>query len=179
MMPPGLRRSFPFLLAATILGMVLPGCEKPAPAPTDVPVTIRPGSWYKTPLEGKATVMNGDTFVVGDEVVHLWGISAPEWCAKGSKESQHHLEQLIEHQTITCDRKNRMSGNTTVGRWCHTDAIKDVSKRMVADGYAVDWPKYSDNDYRDVQAEAVQARRGLWAFLQPWNAEQARNSCPK
>jgi endonuclease YncB( thermonuclease family) len=167
------------LIAFAILASFVASCERQDETPQPAPVIIRPGSWYKTPVEGKATVMTGDTFSVKGETVHLWGISAPEWCARGSKESQQHLEQLIEHQMVTCDRVNRMSGNTTVGRWCHTALIADVSKQMVADGYAVDWPKYSVNEYLEAQAEAVKAQRGLWAFLEPWNAEQARNSCPK
>ncbi|WP_051228159.1 thermonuclease family protein [Pleomorphomonas oryzae] len=39
----------------------------------------------------------------------------------------------------------------------------DVNRWLVANGYAVNWPRYSKGRYADEQEKAQAARLGIWA----------------
>jgi endonuclease YncB( thermonuclease family) len=46
----------------------------------------------------------------------------------------------------------------------------DLAGWLVAQGLALDWPRYSGGTYADAQDVARRAERGLWqgAFVRPW-----------
>lgn len=46
----------------------------------------------------------------------------------------------------------------------------DIGQWLVANGHALDWPKYSKGKYEDAQRSAEKAKRGIWAgsFVVPW-----------
>jgi len=46
----------------------------------------------------------------------------------------------------------------------------DLARWLVAQGLALDWPRYSGGTYADAQDAARRAERGLWqgAFVRPW-----------
>jgi endonuclease YncB( thermonuclease family) len=46
----------------------------------------------------------------------------------------------------------------------------DLARWLVAQGLALDWPRYSGGIYADAQDAAQRAERGLWqgAFVRPW-----------
>jgi hypothetical protein len=46
----------------------------------------------------------------------------------------------------------------------------DLGDWLVRNGLALDWPEYSKRKYDDVQREAEQAGRGMWAgsYVEPW-----------
>ncbi|MGL3111932.1 thermonuclease family protein [Bradyrhizobium sp. BR 1432] len=46
----------------------------------------------------------------------------------------------------------------------------DVGQWLVANGHALDWPRYSKRKYEDAQRAAQKSQRGIWAgsFIEPW-----------
>lgn len=39
----------------------------------------------------------------------------------------------------------------------------DVNRWLVANGYAIEWPKYSKGRYADEQLKAMDAKAGIWS----------------
>ena len=138
-----------------------------------------PGPAEAEPLIGTASVIDGDTIEIHGQRIRLNGIDAPEstqLCLDGAgkkyrcgqKASLALADFLATHRPTSCievdrDRYRRMVAVCTAGG-------VDIGERMVRQGYAVDWPKYSAGFYAQAETEARKAKRGLWAgsFDRPW-----------
>jgi endonuclease YncB( thermonuclease family) len=126
----------------------------------------------QTPITGAVThVKDGDTICVGvDSVeVRLEGIDAPEkneHCWRGASRWKcgpsaiQELRSITANQTLTCEPKYCDDRGRTVAL-CVAGGV-DVAGSMVAAGWAIDWPYYSQGRYRKAQEEAQEAGRGLW-----------------
>lgn len=129
-------------------------------------------------LSGSARVIDGDTLAVGDVVVRLHGIDAPEsgqWCKDGAgrdfdcgKAATDALSALVAGATVGCagDEWDRYGRLIAV---CHSGGV-ELNRSMAMSGWAVAFLRYSDA-YAADQAAAARARRGLWAgtFEAPWS----------
>ncbi|NWG53218.1 MAG: thermonuclease family protein [Hydrogenophilaceae bacterium] len=120
---------------------------------------------------GVASVIDGDTIEIHGEHIRLWGFDAPERgrrCAGGVSAKQvtsNALDTLIAGRTVRCavrdtDRHGRpvamcRAGETELGAW------------MVEQGWARDWPRYSNQFYAPQETRARAAGRGLWAMQCP------------
>lgn len=121
---------------------------------------------------GKATAVDGDSLRIGSTKIRLFGIDAPESrqsCYQPMNEpwacgvaSTAALKHMIERDPqVTCQAKTTDRYGRTVAV-CH-NAEGDLAARMVAMGWAVDWPKYSGGAYRDHEAAAKAERLGIWS----------------
>jgi endonuclease YncB( thermonuclease family) len=131
-------------------------------------------------------VIDGDTIRQGDTTFRLWGIDAPEstqQCQRGDsvpydcgKDASAHLRELVADQPVTCEPKTRDRYGRTVAI-CGTPSIPDLGRAMVRDGWVVAFVRYS-RDYISEEAEARDAKRGLWSgsFELPWNWRAARRT---
>lgn len=130
-------------------------------------------------ISGQATVIDGDTLVVGDRRVRLWGIDAPERdqvCedeAGGAwpcgEEAAIALDAFIDDRRVQCywlydDRFGRAVAT------CRRDGV-DIGGWLVREGWALDWPRYSGGAYAKTQEEAQRDGEGLWrgTFVPPWD----------
>ena len=126
-------------------------------------------------IEGTAKVMDGDTFMVDQQMVTLYGADAPEmdqlchshvmtWrCGVRAKEE---LARLIEGRQVSCVGQ-RQAGEAIAAQ-C-TIPTGDVADQMVRSGFAV-VPWELVREYLPGQEMAKGAGRGVWAgeFEWPW-----------
>jgi endonuclease YncB( thermonuclease family) len=129
-------------------------------------------------LAGQASVIDGDTLEIHGTRIRLWGIDAPEssQLCRGEDSLQYRcgakaandLDAFIASRTVNClpislDRYGRTVATCLVGG-------ADLGDWLVRNGLALDWPQYSKRKYDDVQREAEQAGRGMWAgsYVEPW-----------
>lgn len=111
-----------------------------------------------------AKVADGDTFTTSEgQKIRILGIDAPEDDAL----SRDHLVAMIAGVTVTLeyegDRTDKY-GRTLA--FLRLSDGTDVGRRMVADGYALVYVKYScsrTDEYLEVEHAARGAGRGIWA----------------
>lgn len=135
-------------------------------------------------------VVDGDTVHIGENKIRLLGIDAPErrqtcagrdgapWaCGQMATAALTGLLEASE-TGIACaisgkDRYQRLLGRCYAGQ---VEGGIDVQRALVLSGFAV--AEYADT-YRNDEAEARRARRGIWAgtFLRPreWRRAQRQN----
>lgn len=145
---------------------------------------------------GKVRVVDGDTIAIGETTYRLHGIDAPEagqtckdprgrhWsCGKSSIAA---LEQLIGQNAVVCDHR----GTDDYGRVIALCTIsgEDIGARMVVEGYAWAFVRYSD-DYKPLEEMARKNGTGVFAAdtQTPWDyraerwevsAQTAPDGCP-
>jgi endonuclease YncB( thermonuclease family) len=133
---------------------------------------------------GPASVIDGDSLIVGGMEVRLYGIDAPELTQRcghqgGSSHdcgrlSADYLERLIKGRSVACQSK----GYTRTGiriAVC-TVAGHDLGRAMVAAGYAASFSQMTDA-YTAEDQHARSKSAGLWAegYLTPAEWRQAEN----
>jgi endonuclease YncB( thermonuclease family) len=115
------------------------------------------------------SVIDGDTFDIGEMRVRIWGIDAPELKQKcynaasfwlcGEVAAQV-LRNRILGKHVTCDQSGIDRDGREVAR-CKLDET-DLGGFMVEGGWAVDWPKHSKGEYASVEASARAAGLGIF-----------------
>jgi endonuclease YncB( thermonuclease family) len=137
-------------------------------------------------ISGRAHVIDGDSLNVAGTPIRVFGIDAPEWRQRCRAADGHlyrcgrwafrALAQRLRSAPVRCvplarDRFARLvatcyQGNNDLARW------------LVAQGLALDWPRYSGGIYADTQDAARRAARGLWqgAFVRPWEWRHGASS---
>ena len=135
-------------------------------------------------IEGKSVVIDGDTIKIGSEKIRFSGIDAPENYYKGKEQicfkqnvkiscgklSKELLIKKINNQKVTSkieskpDRYKRKLGECFVNK-------KSLSRILVKNGYAFDYPRYSKKKYAKDQDYARANKLGLWnmKFEFPWD----------
>ena len=136
-------------------------------------------------------VIDGDTISINNVSIRFSGIDAPESYYRGKdqkcligdsvincgKLSKNFLIKLIGKKKVECklekkpDQYNRKLGECFVEN-------KSLSRLMVKNGYAFDYPKYSKKKFAKEQVYAKENKLGLWSmkFEFPWIfREKVRN----
>ena len=135
-------------------------------------------------LVGNAFVVDGDTIRINGEKVRFSGIDAPESYYKGKEQicfkeneriscgklSKAFLIKAINSQKVICeieakpDRYKRKLGECFINN-------KSLSRLLVKNGYAFDYPRYSKKKYASDQEHARENKLGLWdmKFEFPWD----------
>lgn len=138
-------------------------------------------------LEGRASVIDGDTIEIHGERIRFNGIDAPETqqlCqdAKGKsyrcgQVAAKALDKFLSQSRPTrCDFVERDQYGRFVGD-CYRADGKSVAAWLVRNGHALDWPRYSSGAYSGDQAAAKAAMLGVWTgtFQAPWDWRAAQN----
>jgi endonuclease YncB( thermonuclease family) len=122
------------------------------------------------PVEGRASVVAGDTLRVNGNLYRLSGIDAPErnqTCSGGEKNkwrcgdaAQSALTNLARSKTVACKPSGSadVTGRTTAA--CSVDG-KDIAGELVRGGHVFSASSMFGG-YSSLEAEAKAAKRGLW-----------------
>ena len=127
-------------------------------------------------LTGKVVrIADGDTvtILVGSNQVRvrLFGIDAPERGQDYSRKSKEALADLVFDKEVRVvvhdkDRYGRTVGDIYIGGLL-------VNEKMIKDGWAWNYAHYSKSKhYAELEREAREAKRGLWAGknpIPPWD----------
>lgn len=135
----------------------------------------------ESPFFGIAQAKDGDSLMVGEREVRLFGIDAPEWgqtCTRNGnswacgEEAADQLSRLATGKQMRCTPVDTDEHGRTVAR-CTTGAI-DINRQMVATGYAIAYRHYS-LDYVSAENSAKAGKRGLWSgtFEMPSDVRRA------
>ena len=146
-------------------------------------ILLLPISVAMADITGKPRVVDGDTIHIGKTKIRLHGIDAPEMkqtcrTRKGEEQmcgqlAKQALQRLVKGQDVTCkgDTRDRYKRLIAV---CYVGPL-DINERMVTDGWAIAYRKYS-MDYVRAETFAKSRREGLWRgeFVPPWEWRQNR-----
>ena len=128
-----------------------------------------------TPASAEPTVYglgrakDGDSLMVGQTEVRLFGIDAPEFdqtCKRSGEDwacgsaAADQLRKLVTGKDVMCSSMGTDQHGRTLGR-CMVGTT-DINRTMVALGYAVAYRHYS-SDYVSAEESAKAGRRGLWS----------------
>ena len=136
----------------------------------------------------KIVSVDGDSIRAANGAEYrLFGIDAPElhqtcsetngtsWlCGRAAKAK---LTTLIKGGNVNCAARATDRFGRVVAV-CSAEGVPDLGEAMVRDGYAIDLGGAAGNPYRDAEAEAHTARRGIWrgTFERPSDWRQANPS---
>jgi endonuclease YncB( thermonuclease family) len=96
-------------------------------------------------LEGKAVLVDGDSIVIGDKQVRLWGIDAPEMDTREGYLAKLYLRTVIETNTVRCVEQGARVSSETMAK-CYVGQV-DIGEVMVLSGHAREWLQYSQGFY--------------------------------
>lgn len=131
------------------------------------------------PIEGQASIIDGDTIEIHGQRIRLSGIDAPEsdqlcrgadsYHYRCGQKAANDLAAFINRRPVTCIEVDRDRYKRSVAV-CTVAGI-DLADWLVRGGLALDWPRYSNGDYAAAQAEAERGGKGLWvgSFVKPWD----------
>lgn len=126
---------------------------------------------FQKKIQGVARVLDGDTIMIGQQKIRLFGIDAPETNQFTSIRGQRYavgqmaakfLREKVGQGIITCkviekDRYGRLVGV------CKTAQGEDLSRLLVQGGMAMAYTRYS-KAYRKDEQKARRRKTGLWAY---------------
>jgi endonuclease YncB( thermonuclease family) len=141
-------------------------------AETSIPATAA------APIFGRAAIVDGDTFDVGQIRIRLWGVDAPEarqdctdahgrsWrCGATARIA---LARLIGSMPVRCfpeylDRDGRHVAKCSIGG-------RDIAGQLVAQGWVLDYPHFSKGVFQASERQARLKRIGVWqgTVTPPW-----------
>ncbi len=121
-------------------------------------------------LQGRATVVDGDTLRVAGQSVRIHGIDTPEHdqtCLTAERVAfacgdvaTRALARLIGATPVVCEGHERDTYQRLVAK-CYVDG-RDLGAVLVAGGYATAYQKYS-KDYLTYERQARAAGVGFWS----------------
>ena len=118
-----------------------------------------------TVLEGQVTkVRDGDTIEVGRIPIRLNGVSAPEMKEPLGPQSKDFMTDLVMGKRVSCELNGEKTHDRLVGV-CYLDG-QDIGATVIANGLALDCPRYSGGRYAEYEVEGAAAKITLPGYCQ-------------
>jgi len=109
-----------------------------------------------TTLDGLVTeVRDGDTIEVGRIPIRLNGVSAPEMNEPLGPQSKAFMTDLVMGKRLRCELNGEKTHDRFVGT-CYLDG-QDIGATVIANGLALDCPRYSGGRYSEYEIEGAAA----------------------
>ena len=132
-------------------------------------LTLAGATASAAPFSGIGRSIDGDSLMVGQQEIRLFGIDAPELtqtCTRGGQPwacgsaAAEQLSKLIAGKQVKCepvgaDKYGRILARCTAGN-------TDINRIMVSSGYALAYRRYS-MDFNSAGESAKLAMRGIWS----------------
>jgi|SRR5688572_3419837 len=165
----------PFAIAAALcIASSAALSQDEAPAPPAVPVgevTEEPISRAAgQTIEGMATVIDGDELRVGDSLIRLFGIAAPDISSNLGPDARLYLQGLADGQHIICTEVDRNIEEQSIAI-CTIEGT-DLATELLAQGLAAVYrigapPTPEERElaarYDTEEADARERKLGIWA----------------
>ena len=154
--------------------------KAPLPLAALLATVLLAGAASAQTISGRATVIDGDTIAVQGttERIRLYGIDTPEGqqtCEDaagrrylcGSRAAEALASLMGRNARVSCQEQDRDRYGRIVAV-CTANG-REINAELVRQGWALEYTQYSDGRYKDEEAEARNAKRGLWAgnFVRP------------
>ena len=110
-------------------------------------------------ITGRAYVVDGDSLVINKIQIRIYGVDAPELNHPWGQKAKWAMVALCKGHMV----RARIVETDDHGRsvaMCYLPDGRDLSEEMVKQGLALDWPKFSQGDYRTFEPPGV--RKKLW-----------------
>ena len=108
---------------------------------------------------GACFVIDGDSLAIGNAMIRLAGIDAPELDQPWGQKAKWALVALTKGQVVRAELDGTLSYDRTVAH-CYLPDGRDLSLEMVKMGLALDWSKFSAGNYREFEPPGI--RKKLW-----------------
>lgn len=154
-------------LAGLLAAAFLAGCA-------NLPVSGgSPSSASSGVISGQAYALDGDSLMVNDERLNLWGIDAPDFGNSHGWYARAALDSLIgQNGRLTCTIKRKSS--STDRALCSNSRSGDVALAMLRGGWAI--VSRSErrrpgadtallDAYERAEQDAMRRRAGLWGMM--------------
>jgi endonuclease YncB( thermonuclease family) len=165
----------PFAIAAALcIASSAALAQDEAPAPPAVPVgevTEEPISRAAgQTIEGMATVIDGDELRVGDSLIRLFGIAAPDISSNLGPDARLYLQGLADGRHIICTEVDRNIEEQSIAICTIEDT--DLATELLAQGLAAVYrigapPTPEERElaarYDTEEADARERKLGIWA----------------
>ena len=126
-------------------------------------------------IEGKATIIDGDSIIIDNHEIRLMDIDAPEYlqkCLDPKKQyyacgilAKKYLTRITKNQEIIC----HISGKDYYSRYLATcfNSLHNINATLVKNGWAVNYSR--NNTYYNDEQIAKKNKLGLWQgdFITP------------
>ena len=167
-------KQLPAIAAALCIVSSAALAQDEAPAPPAVPI----GEVSEEPIsraagqtiEGMATVIDGDELRVGDSLIRLFGIAAPDISANLGPDARLYLQGLADGQHIICTEVDRNIEEQSIAI-CTIEGT-DLATELLAQGLAAVYrvgapPTPEERElaarYDTEEADARERKLGIWA----------------
>jgi micrococcal nuclease len=94
-------------------------------------------------------VRDGDTIVIGEVAIRLYGISAPELNEPLGEGAREFMEELVFGKQLRCELNGKKTYDRFVGI-CFSEQT-DIGSAIIANGFALDCPRYSKGRYKNIK----------------------------
>ncbi len=152
-----------------------------------IPLTVSNASRAASPIEGRASVIDGDTIDIQGTKIRLSGIDAAEssqFCLDASganyrcgRDAAFRLDDMLKGRVVRCVEESRDRYRRIIAECFFTHPTEgeiNINATMVIRGDAVAYRKYS-KAYIPHEDKARSLERGLWQgeFQMPWDWRKA------
>ena len=144
-------------------------------------LVIAAGAAYAD-MQGVPVIVDGDTLRLDGNVIHLYGIDAPEdvqICQNKrgrdfncGETASRALVLIVADRPVSCREKYRDTRGDSVA--VCTRGRTDIAEQLILQGWALTDPD-TGTDYRRAERAAQGMREGLWRlkFVPPWEWRRA------